>query len=72
MWGAADNHNYMRHICAKGILDLNFNWAFIGKISSFHEIALNFTYSQKSYFFMYNWKLVEQLLLPYKFYDRDM
>ena len=43
MWCAADNHNYMCHICAKGILDLNFNKAGIDKISNFHEIAPNFT-----------------------------
>ena len=24
MWCAADNHNYMCHICAKGVLDSNF------------------------------------------------
>ena len=35
------------------------------KISNFHEIAPNFTYSQKSLF-------LDQLLLPYKFDGRDM
>ena len=25
MWCAADNHNYMCYICAKGFLDSNFN-----------------------------------------------
>ena len=45
MWCAADIHNYMCNICAKGFLDLNFNEAVIGKISNFHEIAPNFTYS---------------------------
>ena len=29
MWCAADNHNYMCHICAKGFLDSNFNKAVI-------------------------------------------
>ena len=43
-----DNHSYMCHICAKGFLDSNFNEAVIDKISIFHEIAPNFTYSQKS------------------------
>ena len=43
-----DNHSYMCHICAKGILDSNFNQAVIDKISIFHEIAPNFTYSQQS------------------------
>ena len=46
IWYAKDNHSYMCHICAKGILDSNFNYNVIGKISIFHEIALNFTYSQ--------------------------
>ena len=32
----------------KRILDSNFNWAAIDKMSIFHEIAPNFTYSQKS------------------------
>ena len=48
MWCAADNHNYMCHICAKGFLDLNFNYAVIDKIPNFQEITPNFTYSQKS------------------------
>ena len=33
--------------CAKGFLDSTFNSEDIDKISKFHEIALNFTYSQK-------------------------
>ena len=48
MWCAVDNHNYIRHICAKGFLDSNFDKVVIDKISHFHEIAPNFTYSQKS------------------------
>ena len=39
---AADNHNYMRHICAKEFLDSNFNEAVIDKISNVHDIAQNF------------------------------
>ena len=48
MWCGADNYNYMCHIhvCAKGFLDSNFNEAVIDKISIFHKIAPNFTYSQ--------------------------
>ena len=61
----------MCHVCAKGYLDSNFNQAVIAKISIFHEIAPNFTYSQKSLFFKYNWNFFDQLLLPYKFYGRD-
>ena len=48
MWCAGDNHSYMCHICAKALLDSNFNQAVIDKRSIFHEIAPNFTYSQKS------------------------
>ena len=47
MWCAADNHNYMCHICAKGFLDSNLNEAVIDKMSNFHEIAPNFTYPHK-------------------------
>ena len=48
IWLADDNHSYKCHIFAKGFLDSNFNEAVIDKISFFHEIAPNFTYSQKS------------------------
>ena len=48
IWCAEDNLSYMYHICAKGFLDLKFNYTVIDKISIFHEIAPNFTYSQKS------------------------
>ena len=48
LWCATDNHNDTSHTCAKGVLDSNFNQAVVKKISNFHEIALNFTYSQKS------------------------
>ena len=39
MWCAADNHNNMCHICAKGFSDSNFNSAVIDKISNLHKIA---------------------------------
>ena len=68
MWCVTDNHNDTCHICAKGFLDSNFNQAVINKISHFNEITLNFTHSQKSYFLKHNWSLIDQLLLPYKFY----
>ena len=45
---ALDDHNYMCHTCAKTILDSNLNYAVIDKISNFHEIAQNSTYSHKS------------------------
>ena len=47
---AANNHNYMCHICAKEFLDSIFNEAVIDKKSKFHEIYPNFTYLQKSYY----------------------
>ena len=45
---ASDNYNYMCHTCAKEILNSSFNWAVIDKISFFHDIAPNFTFSQIS------------------------
>ena len=65
MWCAAENQNHTCHIYAKGILDLNFS-------SNFYEIAPNFTYSQKSYFLKYYWKILGQQLLPDKFHGRNM
>ena len=41
--------------------------AVIDKISNFHEIAPNFTYSQKSEFLKYDWNFTDQLLLPINF-----
>ena len=75
MWCAADrpNHNYyVSHNSAKGFLDSNFIWAVFDKISHFQEIDPNFTYSQKSYFFKYDWNFLDQLLLHFVFYGRDM
>ena len=72
MWCGEDNYNYMSHICAEGFLDSNFNEAVIDKILNFHEIAPNFTHSQKSFLVEYNWNFLDQLLLPYKIYGRDM
>ena len=42
-WCAADNYNYVHHICVKGFLDSNFNQALIDKILIFLKIAPNFT-----------------------------
>ena len=72
MWRAADIHNYMCHIFAKGCLDSNFNQAVIDKISNFQEIAPRLTYSQKSYIFKYDCNFLNQLILPYEFYGRGM
>ena len=45
---ASDNHNYMCHTCAKEFLNSTFNHAVIDKISIFHNIAPNSTFSQIS------------------------
>ena len=45
---APDNHNNICHTCAKEILNSSFNYAVIDKISNFHDIAPNFTFSQIS------------------------
>ena len=43
-----DNQNFMCYICAKEFSASNFNLkAVIDKISIFHKIAQNFSYSQK-------------------------
>ena len=68
----AGNYNYMCHTCVKEFLDSNFNLAVIDKISNFHEIAPNFTYSQNSLFFKYICNFLDQLLHPYKFHGSDM
>ena len=71
---ASDNYNYVCHTCAKEFLNSSFNWAVIDKISNFHDIAPNFTFSQKliTWFFKYFCNFWDQLLHPYKFYGRDM
>ena len=45
---AADYQDYMCHTCAKEFVDSILNEAVIDKISNFHEIAPNSTYSPKS------------------------
>ena len=47
---AADNHNFMCHICAKGFLNSNFNEAVIDKISIFQKTAPNFTFHKNRNF----------------------
>ena len=48
MLSATNNHNFMCHVCAKGLLASNVNEVIIYKISNnFYEITPNFTYSQK-------------------------
>ena len=62
---AADNCSYMCRTCTKEFLD--------SKKAYFQEIAPNSTYSQKLYLKkIYICIVLDQLLHPYKFYDRDM
>ena len=44
MWCASDNHNNMCHIFPRELLDSNFTYAVIYKISIFNKNAPNFTY----------------------------
>ena len=69
---ASVNHNCMCHTCAKEFLNSSFKKAVIDKISNFHDIVPNFTFSQKLWFFKYICKVLDQLLHPYKFCGRDM
>ena len=62
----------MCQLCAKGFLDSDFNEAVFDKKANFQEIASNLTYSQTFYFLKYDWKLTDQLLLPYKFNGSDV
>ena len=48
MWCVSDNHSNMCHICAKELLDSNFNEAVIDKIPIFQEIGQNFIHLQTS------------------------
>ena len=52
--------------------NLKFELQVTDKISNFHDIAPNFTFSQKLQFFKYICDFLDQPLHPYKFYGRDM
>ena len=55
----------------KKLLDSSFNQAVINKISNFNEIAPNLQI-YKIRIFKSNWNFLDQPLLLYKFYGRDM
>ena len=57
-------NNYMRHLCAKGLLDSNFNNTVIDKISHFQEIA-PILHIHKIVTFQYNCSFLDKLLLSY-------
>ena len=38
MWCVVGSHNYMSHICAKGFLDSDFNYAVFDRISIFQKL----------------------------------
>ena len=67
---ASDDHNNMRHLCAKELLDSNFDYVVIYKILTFKEIAPYFKNLQIS--FKYTWNFLDQPFLPYKFHRSDM
>ena len=70
----AGSQVFMCHIWVKGFLDLNFNEEVIDKISNFHKITPNFTYHThlNHNCLSITGTFLDQLLLPYKFYGRDM
>ena len=61
---------YVSHMC-KRIFRFKLQ-AVTDKISNFHEIVPNSTYSHKLQFFKYICNFLDQLLHPYKFHGRDM
>ena len=65
MWCASDNHNDMCYMCSKELLDSNFNYAVIDKISN--EIVPNL-----SLFLKYNRDFLHQPILPYEFYGINL
>ena len=72
MWGAAGNHNYICHICAKGSLNLNFDQTVIDKISNFPKNCPKFSHIYKILILKLSLEKIYQLLLPYKFYGWDI
>ena len=64
-WCAADNDNYMCRVCAKGFLNLNFNWAVIDKNIKFSQNCPKFHILTKIIIFKYTWTFLDHLLLPY-------
>ena len=76
MWFAADIdnkiHNDMCHICAKELLDSNFNEAVIYKMSNFKEITqISHTCIHKDHNFL-QLELLRQPILPYRFHCMNM
>ena len=73
MWCAADNRNYMCHIMCKTIFRYELYLSNYWQNIKFSQNCAKFHMSQKIVFlFKYNWKLIDQLLLLYQFYGRDM
>ena len=53
---AVDNHNYMCHICATELLDLNLNEVVIDNTSLFMKLPqISYTHKNRN-FKKYNWK----------------
>ena len=64
------NEYYVRKIIT--VMQLLAVKAIIDKISVFLKISPNLTFLQNRSFSKYKWKLIDQLLLLYKFYGSDM
>ena len=55
MWCASETHNNMRHICAKELLDLNFNLAVIYKYQFLVKLPQISHIHKNQYMFKYDW-----------------
>ena len=69
---ALQNHIYMSSMCAKEFSNSNFNERVIGKVSIFQEIAKISHIHKNLIFLKYNWQLIDQLHLLYKFHGSSM
>ena len=71
MWCAADNRNYMSHICAKGFSDSILNQPVI-EYQNQQNCPKFHIFIKIDFFKKYDWKEIGQLLGTCKCYDRDM
>ena len=74
MWRAVDNHNIDTcHTCAKGFLDSNFDWAVINKNQIFIKLPqISHINKNRNISSIIGLSLIDQLLLPCKFYGSGM
>ena len=69
MWCTAGYHNFMSHICAKGFLDSNFDYAVFDKISLFFKRNCSkiHIFTQIEFFKSLIVIFLDQLLFPITF-----